>query len=187
MSLSQNAPRNKTQGFTLVELIMGIVILAIALSLLATLIFPKSAQSIQPLQQMRAAELAQSLMNEIKAQAYDQQSDHNGGIWRCGETMAGQIIPACTTPSNYGPDQSETRINYNDVDDYDSQGSFVNPARSDGTSLATLYPNFKVRITVNSDDSLNGSSGNNIAKRIDITVQLPSGEQLDFSSYRWNY
>lgn len=175
------------QGFTLVELIMGIVVLAIALSLLSSLIFPRASQSLEPLQQMRGAELAQSLMNEINAHAFDEHSDHNGGLWRCGESIANQSIPACTHPSNYGPDDGETRANYNDVDDFHTQGQFIIPSRSDGSSLAKLYPNFTVQISISSDDSLTSLNGHHIAKRIDLNIALPSGQILPFSSYRWNY
>lgn len=180
MSSSQN-------GFTLVELITGIVIIAIALTLMSTLIIPQAKLSVEPLQEMRAATLAQMLMNEIAGKAYDEQSNHNDDNWRCGETLTDLTVPACTDESSYGPDSGETRATYNDVDDYDTSGSFITPARADGTTLEELYPNFTVRITVSSDPSLIAGSGNNIAKRVDIEIKLPNDETITFSRYRWNF
>ena len=187
MISSLSKQQKQGAGFTLIELVIGIIIMAISLTLIASLMIPQATHSIEPVQQMRAAELGMSLMNEINGKAYDQNSDHNNEQWRCGETLSGQTIPACTPPANYGPDSGETRDNYNDVDDFHTQDTFIIPTRSDGSSLALLYPNFLVKITVVSDDSLSPLSGDNIAKRIDLEVQLPAGDTILLSNYRWNY
>ncbi len=55
--------RSKGRGFTLIELIVGIVVLSISFSLLTTLILPLSEKSAEQLHQVRAAELGQSMMN----------------------------------------------------------------------------------------------------------------------------
>ncbi len=58
---SYNAYRIKTGGFTLVESIVGIVVLAISFSVLTALIYPIAEQSAEQLHQVKAAELGQSV------------------------------------------------------------------------------------------------------------------------------
>ncbi|WP_427980905.1 type IV pilus modification PilV family protein, partial [Agarivorans sp.] len=70
-------------GFTLIELIVGIVVMAIALVVISSFLVPQARRSIEPVYQFRAAELGSSLMNEILSKSFDEQSDHTGGgLWR---------------------------------------------------------------------------------------------------------
>ena len=56
-------PAPKIQsGFTLIELIIGIVMFAIALSIITALIAPQAKQSAEPIVALRASELGQALM-----------------------------------------------------------------------------------------------------------------------------
>src|SRR5690554_7972709 len=114
-------PRTITQqgGFTLIEIVVGIVTLGIALALLTVLLFPQAKRSAEPLLQMRAAELGIALMNEITSKSFDENSDHSGGAVRCNETGA----PTCSV--TLGP-EGETRDNYNDVDDYHGLSNMTN-------------------------------------------------------------
>lgn len=101
--------KGMTKGFTLIELIVGIVVLSISFSLLTSLILPLSEKSAKQLHQVRASELGQSMMNEILARAFDQQSDMAGGLVRCSEGTT-----VCTSPDedddpHFGPDGTETR------------------------------------------------------------------------------
>ena len=56
---------NKASGFTLIELVIGIVVFSIALVLFTSLMVPQAIRSVDPIFQVRASELGQSLMNEI--------------------------------------------------------------------------------------------------------------------------
>ena len=47
----------KSHGFTLIETIIGIVVLSIAFSILTTLIYPLANQSAEQVHQIKAAEL----------------------------------------------------------------------------------------------------------------------------------
>lgn len=182
----------KQQGFTLVEIIVGIVIMAIAIVYLSSVLFPQARNSVSPVMQVKAAELAQTLMNEMLAKSYDENSDHDGSRWRCDETIVGITISSCTT--TIGPDSGETnRLLYDDVDDFDTDGAYlpaVSLEDSSGQSIGENYPNFAVRIDVSHDASgFNGSSGEGVAKRVDIYVQLPAsqGNEIVFTAYRGNY
>ncbi|MDO6686852.1 MULTISPECIES: type IV pilus modification PilV family protein [unclassified Agarivorans] len=168
----------RNSGFTLIELIVGIVVLAISLVVITSFLAPQAVRSIDPIYQVRSAELGSSLMNEILSKSFDENSDHTGGgLWRCGET--GQ--PACTAADSYGPD-GETRSQYNDVDDYHTNGNFIAIDDSLGTNLANIYRNYSYRVAIDSSEN-----GINAAKRIDLWIRAPNGADYAFSAYRWNY
>lgn len=175
----------KAKGFTLLELVIGIVVLAISFSIITSFIVPQSEQSANQIHQIRAAELGQSLMNEILAKAFDEQSDLAGGAVRCGETG----LNACTISSSFGPDGAETRASFDDVDDYhnlNESGDNIQGISGDN-SLAGLYSGYRVQVAVAYDDTFNGSNTGSLVKRIDITVTTPSGENVQFATYKANF
>ncbi len=197
----------RTKGFTLVELVVGMVVLAIALTVITTMLVTQSKDSVEPVHRVRAAELGQSLLNEILSRAYDENSDHNGGLYRCGEIWQQPPLPQtatswfdgsnwqisgtpvaipCTAPGSYGND-GEVRASFNDVDDY-QRGFDDGPVQDAlGASLPDVYQNFKVRIVVTEDSSLMPGGAANQGKRIDLTVKTPTGEEINFSVIRGNY
>lgn len=177
------------------ELVLGIVVFAIAMSLFLSLIVPQARQSADPILQVRASELAQSLMSEIVSKSFDENSSRGGGTGRCNEAPN----PDCTASNALGPD-GETRGTYNDVDDYDGlnqSGAAIQNSSGSTISLngRNLYEGFLVNIIVFYDDDMDGLDdalsrglayiGNN--KLIHVTVTTPTGEAIAFSSYRSNY
>ena len=98
------------KGFTLIELVIGMLVFAIAMTFFISLIVPQATRSIDPIFQVRATELGQSLLNEISGKSFDENSSRNTSQ-RCGDVSA----PTCTLPSALGPD-GEARGAYNDVD-----------------------------------------------------------------------
>jgi len=92
----------KAKGFTLIELIIGIVMLAITLSIITALIAPQAQKSAEPITALRASELGQSLMNEIQSKSFDEHSDRSPPFRRCGEILVG--AQACTAPAELGAD-----------------------------------------------------------------------------------
>jgi len=172
-----------TKGFTLIELIVGIVVLSLSFSLLITLILPLSEKSAEQLHQVRAAELGQSMMNDILARAFDQESGMTGGLVRCGESGS-----VCTASAELGSDTDETeRVLYNDVDDY-IDFDFSSETNALGESLSGLYPGFNVNVAVcYSDFSANCSSSIELAKLITITVITPQDFNFVFSFYKANF
>lgn len=175
----------KSNGFTLIELIVGIVVLSLSFSLLTSLILPLSEKSAEQLHQVRASELGQSMMNEILARAFDQQSDMVGGLNRCGE---GGIV--CTSSGGLGSDDGETvRALYNDVDDYiDFDFTNENETNALGESFSSLYPGFNVTVAVSySNFSSNDSNAIELAKLITVTVTTPQEFDFVFSFYKANF
>lgn len=202
--------RNVPRGFTLIEFIVGIVLLAVALTGILGLLVNQAPKAVDPVQQVRAAQLAQRILSEVLQKSFDERSDHNGGRFRCGETAGTPAVtyPACTDSASYGPDSGETRpYQFNDVDDYQTSaicakglascdGGWV-PANyfsaQSGTNLdGNEYRQFGIRIRVSgadlTKDPLPACSGTcSTGKRIELWVRLPDRSELAFALYRGNY
>ena len=191
------------RGFTLVELVIGMVVLAIAMLTMNTMLTSQSKDVLEPLYRLRASQLGQSILQDILSRSFDQNSDHNGGYYRCGEVWRNgdlwydfasnswvnsspqQIVP-CSDPSNYGPDGSEDVSNhamYNDVDDFIETNfvSLVTYGDALDQPYATEYTNYAVKIAV--QPYLSPEK----VKLIEVTVQTPSGEEILFSALKGNY
>lgn len=191
-----NKNRSSKQGFSLVELVVGIIVLAIAMLGMNTMLVSQSKDALEPLYRLRASQLGQSLLEDILSRAYDQHSDFNGSFYRCGEIwgdaslwfdgtnwqVAGSpIVVNCTSEANYGPDSGETnRPTFNDVDDFikDNFISLVDYGNLLGDNYATQYNNYFVKIAVEPFEQM---------KRIDVTIKTPSNEQILFSALKGNY
>ena len=185
-SCSYSNKASKVNGFTLIETIVGIVVLAISFSVLTTLIFPAVEQSADQVHQIRAAELGQSMLNEIQAKAFDENSDMAGGRVRCGENGID-----CTANNLLGAESGETRATYDDVDDYDDINHGQDIKDSLGLSIGAddLYSGHSIDVEVCNDGDYDGScdSTTDIAKLIIVTVKTPNGFDIVFSTYRVNF
>ena len=184
------------RGFTLIEIIIGIVVIAIVTLVVTAGMGPLFRQSVDPWQQVRAAELGQSLMNEIMARKFD---DANTASYRCGERDPDNpsviVTEPCKNPASPGSfdcpavgnplphiENSETRDEFNDVDDFNCVGittTELNNIFGDGID-ADYYRGFsaEVRVYAVVNDQL---------KQIDIDVVTPQGERIEFSSLRGNW
>ncbi|MBC3766113.1 type IV pilus modification PilV family protein [Neptunicella marina] len=176
--------RSFARGFNLIELIIGMLLFAASMAVIFTLIVPQSKQSIDPIFQVRATELAQSMLNEIMVKSFDQQSDRSEGVFLCGS--GAENAPDCTAPDALGPDGTETRINFNDVDDYNGL-TVVNTGT--GANISDLYTGFSLNVVVFYDANMDGIDDNAVgaSKYIGVSVTTPNGEMIEFASYRSNY
>ena len=181
--------RYKTAGFTLIETIVGLVVLAISFTLLTNMIYPLVTESADQSHQIRAAELGQSFLNEISARAFDDNSDMSGGLLRCGETGANDCSTVLTN------EEGGDRTLFDDVDDYnglDLSGSSIE--NSLGESLDDLYLGYRVMITVCNDAGYDGTCDdstdttlNHTAKLITVTVTTPLDFSIRFATYKANF
>ena len=178
-------PVNNAKGFTLIELVIGIIVFSIALTLFTSLIVPQAIKSVDPIFQVRASELGQSMINEITSKSFDETSDRTGGGTLCDASCIGSI--------NLGPD-GESRENYDDVDDYHglsaSDGDIKN-AFNETAMLASnsLYQGFSISVNVVYDADMDGTADTAVGdtKLITVTVTTPNDENIIFSSFRSNY
>jgi MSHA pilin protein MshD len=186
------------KGFTLIETIVGMVVLAISFSVLTTLIYPVSQQSADQLHQVKAAELAQSVLNEIQNKAFDNNSDMAGGRVRCGEIGADDCSTAMGPDTDTISGIKETRATFNDVDDYNglqyglpyNNDKIVN---SQGVEL-NLYIGYTMSIRVCNDANYSGpdcdgalDANTSTAKLIIVTITTPTDFSMSFSTYRANF
>ncbi|WED21541.1 type II secretion system GspH family protein [Vibrio sp. JC009] len=181
------------KGFTLIESVIAIIIMAFAMLSLTSFLFPQVADSARPHYEVRASALAQSLMAEVLAKNFDELSDPDGGEFRCGEDPAD-----CTAEADFGPDGESGPVAYNDVDDYigtwqtdcaSGDSSCNNLSDIFGNDISDEYANFTAEVAVvyedNSDITLSVSTY--VAKRITITITAGKYGDFSFSAYRGNY
>jgi MSHA pilin protein MshD len=181
----------RLSGFTLVEVIVGIVVLSTALTIIPTLIIPATIQSAEQIHQIRAAELGQSMLNEILSKAYDENSDMAGGLVRCGES--GTTCSFDENADSEAEEGNENRDLFDDVDDYhglSESGPLIKNAL--GETMGDLYQGFTVEVTVCIDSDYKGCDDdptldNTIAKLIQVTVSTPQAFKIHFASYRANF
>ena len=169
-----------SRGATLVELIIAIVIMAVALVSLALTISLSAGKSADIFWQVKVVELGQAYMEEILSRKFDEATPV-GGIPACE--------PSGTSCSAIGIDGVETRPLFDDVDDYD--GVDDSPPRDAEGNERLNYVGYRVQVSVAYADagqqgaySLDGAHD---AKLITVTVSHPTGSELVFSAYKGNY
>ena len=170
------------RGFTLVELVVGIVVLAIAMMIMNTMLISQSSGALEPLYRLRASQLGQSIMQNVLSRAYDENADHNGGLYRCGEIWESSgLLQNCS--NILGPDGSESEHqDFNDVDDFITTGFVSAVSYGDvlGDSLPDEYANYAVKIEAEIITS-------DVSKNISVTIKTPSNEEIRFSALKGNY
>ena len=186
--------KKKPNGFTLIELVIGIFVLSVALMVMTGALFPQAERSTNPWFQVRSAELAQSMMNEIIARRFDENSAQTGAL-RCGESGASActVINACGFVDGTGQENpwieegSASRQLFDDVDDFDcfsATGSDI--SNIDNQSLDDVYAKFTINVSVRYAGTDLGLA-NTDAKLITVTVTPPLGDDVVYASYKANY
>lgn len=178
------------KGFTLIELVIGIVVFSIAMTMVFSVVVPRAQQTIDPIYQVRAAQLATSILNEVRSKDFDENSNVTQGGLRCDETGA----PTCTLMTNFG-DDGETPAFWDDVDDYNSfnqgfrpVGALPGSGQWDDEVFSQIYNGFQFQVSVVYDGDYNGVADNiRTAKLITVSIQMPNSEVVTFAAYRSNY
>jgi MSHA pilin protein MshD len=164
----------RQKGVTLVELVISIVIISIAMVAVLNSFSVSISQSADPLWRNKTLKLAQFYLDEILSKPYDE-STPLGGIPHVAN-------PSCAA---LGPDGSESRATYDDVDDYD--GLVDAPPVSLVGSIDSSYDQYSVSVTVSCDGSNVSASGNNHAKKVLVVITSPGQSPVSFATYKGNY
>ncbi|WP_259394870.1 MSHA biogenesis protein MshD [Shewanella sp. SR44-3] len=172
----------KMPGFTLMELVVGMLVMGIAITLMVSMLLPQADRAAQSLHRVRSAELAHGILNEIWGKRYDQNTKANGGVPACGSSQGGNPVgEACSTVM--GPETilgvEEKRNEFNDVDDYHGL-THTDLMLNSTQSYAAFYPNYQLNVTV-----VLGAVAN--TKLITVTVTTPDGEAIAYQALRSNY
>ncbi|MCV6624767.1 MAG: type II secretion system protein [Cellvibrionaceae bacterium] len=152
------------KGFTLLELVVLIVVLATVMGAL-TLSFSRSASnSISPIEQSRALQCAKAKLDEISLRPFANNTPV-GGLPACGSGQAG--AQACA------PIVSSSGLD--DVGDYHRQ--LDNSARA---------CQIEVEVTEGGGFAVSGASGGGQLRLISVTARSGRAE-VTLASYRGNY
>jgi MSHA pilin protein MshD len=166
--------REQQQGATLIELVMTIVIISVAIAGVVGAFSLIAGRSADPLNQTRAVALSQLYMDEILAKQFADKSPVGGGA----------VDEAKADCSTIGAD-GESRSTFNDVDDYDILDN--DPPQNSEEDPLGGYSNFRVSVSVQCAGAEVDLAQDYQAKRIDITITDPSGNDYLFSAYRGNF
>jgi MSHA pilin protein MshD len=195
----------KVRGFTLIEIIIGIVVLSIALTGGLSLLISQVDAYRDPLIKEKSVQIAKRVVHEIQIRAYDEKSDIGGGIFRCSETVGGISLGVCSAEAEYGTDPGELMLDtLDDVDDFDTaklcpklSGSYSCSENylpvvyffSDAADEATqkkyndYYAGFLVKIEV-VPAKISGDADS--AKKITVTVRQSDGLEIEYSFIKAN-
>lgn len=188
----------RTKGFTIVEIVVTIVILAIALLGVVAIVRLGTQESANVMLETRAVALGQAYLDEIMGRRFDERSA-TSGLNPCFG-LAGDPGPPprpCSAVASFGPDSGEggafPRENFDDVDDYDGwlEGDGeTDPIRDAEGDARSGYENFHIEIGVvyAGTDAAWGPLTDTHAKLITVTVRhRDQTEGWKFSSYKGNY
>lgn len=186
---------SKQKGVTLIELVIVIVILAIALYGVTTSLSGALSRSSDVIPQTRALALAQSYLDEILSKRFDEHSVPRG-IPPCRTN--------CTDAVDLGLDGGETtRDEFDDVDDYDGLDEGfeqATPLQDAEGNTRSGYDEFRVRVSVRYLELGGGGAEEDLATEPNdltdaqdaklITVTVSHASEPDgwkFSAYKANF
>lgn len=164
----------RQNGVTLVELIITIVIIGIAMSALVSALSTGISRSAQPMLEGKALELSQAYLDEIQAMRFDDQSPIGGGA-----------VLAANSPCTVS-NEGQSRASFDDVDDYNGVNDSP-PVLIESSIDMSTYVNYQVMVSVACAGTELSLASNELAKRINVTVVLPSGESRDVAIYKGNF
>jgi MSHA pilin protein MshD len=195
MLAPSQAPKNGLPqyplGFTLLELVVGMLVLAISMTVLVSALAPMHQQSGAIWQQIRSAELAQALLSEIQGRAFDDNTPADGSLLRCDETGANACVatfPACPAQGLTALTEEAARADFDDVDDYHcfrASGDTFSDVL--GQSMADSYRGYQLSVQLSYAGTEYGFASNRLVKKISLTVTAPDGTALLFNSLKGNW
>ncbi len=167
-----------SKGFTLMETIISIIIVAVAVVGILSVIYNVTQKGINPVMELKACELGQAMLDEIMLKRWDEDTPLGGG----------HIDVAL---ANIGTETGETnREDFDDVDDYDgySDGTSNEPLKDEAGNVLTGFTGFSRSVTVTFEKPTGAPAGidTNNYKKITVKVTLPTGEEINFVSYKTN-
>lgn len=165
-----NTRRVNARGFTLIEIIVTLVVLAIAATSLLSLFSGTVRTSADPMIQQQAISIAEAYMEEILLRDFSDPQVVESGSREVGET----------------------RINYDDIQDYNWLGDDLiqdKKVRDQNNVVIDELLDYEVEVTVVGVElgpALKKIPADN-SMQIDITVTHPAISPITISAYRTNY
>ncbi|USD37272.1 type II secretion system protein [Ferrimonas sp. SCSIO 43195] len=159
----------RKHGFTLIEMVVGMVVLAISLVMLSTLMFPQAERAAQGIYQARAAQAGQVVMGELMARQFDSATPSGGGA------VAGLNCTKVTP----GTDPTQWLF----LEDFNGYRGSV-----DDLLGSSSYDRYRVAIDVGCNTAAVGATAwSGGAKVVTITISAPDGSPYPYQLVRGNY
>ena len=181
---------SKDWGFTLIELVISIVILAIGVTAFTQLMNATTLASIDPMFRQQAHAVAQSYLEEVLLNSYCDPDLSTDCPTFCSTINFGPPVNVC---SNCGgtasPAPPESRSNFDDVCDYN--GLSDTGARNQFDAAIATLTDFNVTVTV--DDAggllsgLDPASGEVVRVDVNVIHATYPGLDITLSAYRTNF
>jgi MSHA pilin protein MshD len=162
-----NTRRFNAHGFTLIEIIVTIVVLAIAGTTLLSVFTSTARTSADPMIQQQAISIAEAYMEEIVLKSFS--DPRNADVPPVNETG--------------GSESGETRVNFNDVQDYNDL--LDTKVRDQNNNEISSLEGYTVVVTV-AEKELHGID-EKVSLFINITVTHSAISPITISSYRTKY
>lgn len=186
---------SRRAGFSLIEVIVFIIVLAIAFVGLVLLYNRVTQASVDPLIRKQALAIAASLLEEIELQAYTLCDPDDPAVFTA------TVLGDCATGEGIGTEGGETRYGgatprFDNVSDYDgfAMGSGVpNPNHQIMTvngAVIDALANYRVNVVVASINAneLGATIPDTVALRITVTAtHVPTGLTVSLQGYRTRY
>jgi len=184
--MNDSAPR--LAGFTLIELVIAIAILAIGASALVVLINSATRHSLEPLVRQQANAIAQSYLEEALLSPFCDPNISTDCPAACTVSPCGSASCSSLEMSGGVPD----RPNFDDICDYNSINDTSGPVDRDGNPMSpSTLGTYNVRVNVvDTGVTLNGLNSNNgQVVRVDVIVTNDNLRDLNvtLSAYKANY
>ena len=175
---------NFARGFTLIELVITIMVLAIGVTAFTQLMNASTIASVDPMVRQQAHAIAQSYLEEVMLNSFCDPNLPGSCHTTC---VAANICSTCGGTASPAP--AETRPDFDDVCDYN--GLSDTGARNQFDAAIAALSDYNVSVTV--DDSavtLSGlSSASGQVVRVDVNVTHATNPNIDvtLSAYRTNF
>lgn len=186
----------KLRGFTLIEMVIVMTILAIAITGVTVSLFPLGKQSADQAAAVKATELGRAIMDEILGRNFDHKSGPYGGLPNCIPKLVDDA-ESCTLPKDLGTDNGENftdKAAFNDVDDFNGLTGDVTDVLDDVLQgIHTSYTDYKVNIEVFYEKDDSGTmlgQASSIAthyKRINVIIIDRQGQEYPIAAIRSNF
>ncbi len=197
-----------SKGFSLAELVIGMVLLAMACAGGITILMSQSAAFSDPLMHQTSLQIGSKIIHEIQIRSFDENSDPDGGTLRCGETIDGVSGGSCSTELGFDINESSFE-SFNDVDDFITSklcalrsdctdnfipASFFYDMNNESEDWKNALLDYSVKIDVSrcsynfsTDGTLSCSgSGTDQAKLVDVAVKQKDGNVVHYTFIRSN-
>lgn len=147
-------------GFTLIEVMVFIVVVAIAMGALLAVFNESVVKSVDPAVRIKALEKAQAKLDDILARKFDENTPTGG-------------VPACDSPTGLPCSGISPDGDFDDVGDYHGHVDHSDPQ-------------FPLSVSVTQAGGDLGLAPSQ-AKRIQVSVAMPGGNTLTLSAYKVNF